>query len=84
MRDLTSGRLMVLKAEMFVVIGVMAGGLLIIESPHVRTVVLLGLTVWAFARAYYFCFYVIARYTDPAFRFAGLISVARYVMARRR
>jgi hypothetical protein len=83
MGDLRSPALMYLKAILFVVIGVMAGGMLLWESPHVRTGVLLMLAIWAFARAYYFAFYVIERYIDPTFRFAGLWSVVRHVVRRR-
>ena len=83
MGDLRSARLMYLKAVLFVVIGVMAVVLLLLDSPHVRTAVLLALAIWAFARAYYFAFYVIERYIDPSYRFAGLLSVMRYVIKRR-
>jgi len=49
----------------------------------VRTVVPIAVTVWAFARFYYFCFYVIERYIDGSFRFSGLSSVAAYLLRKR-
>src|SRR5687767_13476566 len=83
MGDLKSGRLMLLKAVLFVAIGVIAAGLLIADRPTLKTVALLLLVIWSFARAYYFAFYVIEKYIDPSYRFAGLLSAARYLMSRR-
>ena len=40
---------MYLKAAMFVVIGVACVAILFLEQPTLRTAVLLGLAVWAFA-----------------------------------
>jgi len=37
------------------------------------------ITIWAFCRAYYFAFYVIEKYTDSSFKFAGLTSVVAYL-----
>lgn len=84
MADLRDPRLMVLKAALLVAIGVLGVALLLLESPTLRTAGLLALTVWAFCRAYYFAFYVIERYIDPRFRFAGLWSAARFLWAERR
>ena len=61
-----------LKAWLFVAIGVLAGGLLLVECWSWKNAVLLGLTVWAFCRAYFFAFYVIERWIDPGYRYAGL------------
>ena len=63
--------------------GLLAAGLLLIECPRTKVAVLLALTVWCFARAYYFAFYVVQQYVEPGYRFAGLASFARYVMRRR-
>ena len=82
MRDLTDGRWMVVKAVLFVVMGLLAGGMVVMELPRVRTVLLLAVCIWAFARAYYFCFYVIEKYIDPGFRYAGLWSVVRHYWGR--
>jgi hypothetical protein len=40
------------------------------------------LTVWCFARCYYFAFYVIQHYVDPSYHFAGLWSFLTYLMKR--
>lgn len=82
-RDLTDPRLMYLKAFLFLVMGVSAAVGILVESPTLRTVFLLGLTIWAFCRLYYFAFYVIGKYIDPSFRFDGLFSVVRYILRKR-
>lgn len=85
MADLRNPSLIYLKAALFLLIGLMAGAAIVLDSPRPRrTAVLLGLTVWAFCRLYYFAFYVIEKYTDPSYRFAGLWSFARYLLRRRR
>ncbi len=83
MPDLRDPRLMMLKAALLVAIGVIAGGLLLLDSFTWKTAVLLGLCVWGFARAYYFAFYVIEHYIDPKFKFAGLFSVVRLLFFER-
>jgi Na+/melibiose symporter-like transporter len=82
MRELTSARWILAKGGLFLVLGVMAVGLLLVERPTVRTAVLIAAAVWAFCRFYYFAFYVMERYVDPGYRFSGLISLARYFVRR--
>ena len=84
MRDLTDPKLLYAKGLLFVTAGLLAGGLLLLEHPTPKTALLLALSAWCFARAYYFAFYVIERYVDPGYRFAGLWSLARYLLRRRR
>lgn len=84
MSDLRDPRLLYLKGGLFLLLGLMAAGLLVSEHPEWRFVALLALTIWAFARAYYFAFYVVEHYVDPNFRFAGLWAFARYLLARRK
>jgi hypothetical protein len=83
MRDLQNSAAMWFKAFLFLIIGATAGILLILELRSWRGAVLLGLTIWAFCRAYYFAFYVIEKYVDPTYRFAGLFSVLRYLLGRK-
>ena len=82
MADIRNPKLLWFKGLLFVFLAVLAGGLLLVENPAPRTWLLLLLTVWASCRAYYFAFYVIEHYIDPRFRFAGLWSVARYLLGR--
>jgi hypothetical protein len=83
MRDLSSHRLLILKAVLFVLLGAIAAAGLLWDSPSIRTAALLAIAIWAFARAHYFSFYVIERYIDPTFRFSGLISAIHYLFFRR-
>ena len=80
MKDLTSPRLMYLKAVLFLIVGAVACAVILIDHPSFKVAALLGLAIWAFARAYYFAFYVIHHYIDPSFHFAGLTSAARYLL----
>ena len=82
MTDITSPRLLYLKGGLFLLSGIMAAVLLLLESPTLKTAFLLGLCVWCLARAYYFAFYVIEHYVDPSYRFAGLGSFVRYSIRR--
>ena len=83
MQDLKNPKLMWLKAIVFLMIGIAASALLVLESPTLRVGVLLAVTIWAFCRAYYFAFYVIERYIDPQYRFSGLISFITYALRKR-
>ena len=83
MADLKNPRLMYAKAGLVLVSGGLAATMLLFQSPTLRTAALLTLTIWSFARAYYFAFYVIEQYIDPGYRFAGLLSLARYLLRRR-
>ena len=83
MTDIRSPRLLYIKGALFLGLGILASTLLLMENPSLRTAALLAVAVWAFARAYYFAFYVITCYVDPGYRFAGLLSFLRYLMRRR-
>jgi hypothetical protein len=81
-RDLTDPRWMYVKAALFLAIGFTSAVLILAESPRWKTAALLALVIWSFARCYYFAFYVIERYIDPAYKFAGLWSAAMYLWRR--
>ena len=68
MADISSPKLLYVKAGLFVLGGAMAAGLILLESPSLRAAALLALSVWCFARAYY----VIEHYVDGEYRYAGL------------
>ena len=82
--DLTSPKLMYLKAGLFLLGGAIAGAAIVLEHPTWKMGALLAITVWCFARAYYFAFYVIERYIDPSFRFSGLGSFVRHLVTRKK
>ena len=80
--DIESPRLLYVKGGLFVVLGSLSVALLIAEQPTVKTVALLALCIWSFCRAYFFAFYVVQHYADPAYRFAGLCDFAKYCCQR--
>jgi len=84
MRDLTNTKLIYAKGVLFLVGCLLSSALLVWEYPTPKVVLLLAIAVWCFARFYYFAFYVIEHYVDPGYRFAGLLSFARYLLRSRR
>lgn len=84
MGDLKDPRLMVLKAVLFVVAGVMASAGLLLEDFSWTRLLLLTTAIFSFSRFYYFCFYVIEHYIDSEFKFAGLSSVLVYYWRKRK
>ncbi|MFL5245483.1 MAG: hypothetical protein ACJ8FY_25595 [Gemmataceae bacterium] len=82
MADITNAKLFYLKGFLFLIGGLLASALLIAEQPTLKVVCLLILIVWCFSRLYYFMFYVIERYVDPHYKFAGMWSFALYLMRR--
>ena len=78
LRDLSNACWIKVKAALFVFAGLLAAALLLIEHPSLIDTVLLLVCVWSFCRAYYFAFYVIEHYVDPAYKFSGLGSFVRY------
>ncbi len=82
MKNLTSPRAIKFKGALFLATGVLAGVLLLLQQPSLRTAALIILTVWCFCRAYYCAFYVIEHYVDPGYHFSGLWSFALYLMKK--
>lgn len=82
MKDLTHAGVIKLKGLVFLLMGVIAATLLILETLSLKVGVLLAISVWCFCRFYYFAFYVIEHYVDPSFRFSGLWSFAVYMMKK--
>ena len=82
MKDLTNPTWIKAKGILFLLVGLAASTLLILEHPTWKIALLLAVAVWCFCRFYYFAFYVIEKYVDPGFRFSGLGSFARYLMKR--
>ena len=72
------------KGVLFLLAGLLAAGLLLVEHPDWKTAILLLLAIWCFCRFYYFAFYAIEHYVDPSFRFAGLWDFLAYMVRRRR
>ncbi|MGC3957923.1 MAG: hypothetical protein QM813_08270 [Verrucomicrobiota bacterium] len=84
MKDLTSATWIKVKGILFLLLGIAAAALLIIECPSWKIAGLLALTVWCFCRFYYFAFYVIEKYVDSNYKFSGLWSFAAYLISSKR
>jgi hypothetical protein len=78
MRELRSASAIHVKGGLFLLLGALASAALLLGSASVATAALLAVAVWAFARFYFYAFYVVERYVDPTFRFSGLMSVGKY------
>ena len=83
MRDLTDPRWIKAKGALFLVMGLLVGGLLLVERPSIVDALLLVICIWGFCRAYYFAFYVVEHYVDPSYKFAGLWAFVRYWWRRK-
>lgn len=84
MGDLKDSRLIYLKGALFFCIGATSVGLILLEAGTPRIAVLLALAIWSFCRLYYFMFYVIEKYVDPQYKFAGIISFVQYLISRKK
>ncbi len=82
MADIRSPRLLYIKGALLLGLGILASAMLILEHPSVRTAALLAIAIWAFARAYYFAFYVIEHYIDDGYKYAGLLSFFQHLARR--
>jgi len=83
MKDLSSPAWIKFKGILFLLIGILSSVLLLLDHPELKTAVFLGVAIWCFCRFYYFAFYVIEHYVDPAYRFSGLLSFALYMLGKR-
>ena len=81
--DLKSAKMIYLKGFLFLVTGLLSVTALLLDSPTLRTAFLLGIALWSFCRLYYFMFYVIEKYVDPTYKFAGLYSFLLYLLHKR-
>ena len=83
MTDLTSKGWIVAKGTLFAIIGALSAALILAELPSLRIGLLLIVLVWAACRFYYFLFYVLERYVDPALRYAGIWSLLSRLLSGR-
>jgi hypothetical protein len=84
MGDIKNPAVIWFKGILFLMLGLLASGLLIVQSPSVIVALLLAISVWAFCRFYYFAFYVIQHYVDSSYRFSGLLAFFQYAARKRR
>ncbi|MES2696040.1 MAG: hypothetical protein V4773_21380 [Verrucomicrobiota bacterium] len=81
MSDLKSPWLLHTKGALFVALGILSAGLILIQLPTLKTAALLGVTIWAFCRFYYYLFYVLERYLGREKRFAGIVDALRFLLS---
>ena len=79
-RDLQSRAAIVAKGILFFFLGLLATAALLLEYFSWPHLILTAIAIWAFCRAYYFAFYVIEKYVDPSFRYAGLFDFFCYLV----
>ncbi len=84
MKDITNPNWIKAKGILFLLVGILAAVLLLLENLSWKSALLLALAIWCFCRFYYFAFYVIEHYVDSDYRFSGLWSAARYLLKRRK
>ena len=84
MKDLTNPGWIKAKGILFLLVGILAAVLLVLEQPSWKVALLLALAVWCFCRFYYCAFYVIEHYVDSSCKFSGLGSFVRYLIESRR
>lgn len=78
--DLTNPKILKFKGILFLILGILSGGLILLKAPEWEVVVLLLIFAWSFSRFYYFAFYVLQHYADPDFRYAGLLDLLKYLV----
>ena len=81
-RDITSKWLLHAKGLLFLVLGLIAAGILLAGSRSITTLLLLMVTVWAFCRFYYYLFYVLEKYAGRERKYAGLFDALKYLISR--
>ncbi|WP_338288672.1 hypothetical protein [Luteolibacter sp. LG18] len=81
--DITSPFLLKLKGALFAFLGLLSAAVLLAPVFSWQALGMFVISVWAFCRAYYFCFYVLHHYGDPSFRYAGLWDLVKGIMKRR-
>ncbi|MCU0797247.1 MAG: hypothetical protein MUF31_15080 [Akkermansiaceae bacterium] len=82
--DIKDSRLLKFKGLLFLLLGILSGGMILAQVPDWKVLGLLMVCIWAFCRFYYFAFYVLEHYADPDFRYAGLGDLMKYLLRKKR
>ena len=83
MKDLKSHQWIKIKGLLFLLIGIIASVLILLDAPSWKLAALLVIAIWCFCRFYYFAFYVIEHYVDPGYKFSGLLDFVKYLLKRK-
>jgi len=84
MRDIKNPKLICAKGLLLLAAGALAGVVLLLEKPTLKSGLLLAVVIWAFCRFYYFAFYVVSHYVDTSYRYSGLLSLVHHALKKRR
>ena len=82
-QDIRSKGLLHAKGLLFLVIGVIGCGAVLLEVPTLRVAFSVGAGIWGFCRFYYYLFYVLENYAGRDRKYAGLYDALRYLLIRR-
>jgi ABC-type polysaccharide transport system permease subunit len=83
--NLTSKRWIVAKGILFAMLALLAGGqIVLLDLAKWQRCVMLVICVWAACRFYYFLFHVLHAYVDPSLPSAGIMDLAKHLLAKRR
>jgi hypothetical protein len=78
--DIKSKRLLHMKGLLFLLLGLLAAGLLLFQSQNFRTLLLLLITIRAFCRFYYYLFYVLEKYIGRDQKYAGVLDALTFIV----
>ena len=82
MKIIENKKLLMTKGFLFLILGILASVLLLLETFSWKRLLLLGLIIWAFCRFYYFMFYVIEKYMDDKYKFSGIGNFIVYLFRK--
>lgn len=82
-RDIKSPAVLRLKGGLFLLLGIIAAALLLVDDFNWQRLVLLLIAVWAFCRFYYFLFHVLQGYAGRERPYAGLFDALKWALRGR-
>lgn len=81
--DLQDARWIHIKGWLFLAVAALAAAAVLIPAFSWQNLLLMSIALWAACRWYYYMFYVVEKYVDPSYRFAGLGDFLRYLLKKR-
>ncbi len=82
LRNIKDARIIYIKGILFLMLGLLALILLLLLYPDIKVFILVLISIWSFARFYYFAFYVIEHYVDSKYKYSGLWSFVVYLFRK--
>lgn len=80
--DIKSKRMLHAKGLLFLLVGLLACGTILLDNQNLRTVLLLAIAIWGFCRFYYYLFYVLENYIGRDQKYAGIWDAIRFICKR--